>query len=85
MDHRTLFSLLSKAKGDALMTYDNTREIASLAGEFGFETQAIALKNTHHAKMTELLIGKNLSWLRTAANGRESRARSDQATLGFPR
>ena len=65
------------------MTYDNTREIASLASEFDFETQAIAMKNTHHAKMTELLIGKDLSWLRDAANGRESAARNGQGTLAF--
>jgi len=83
VDHRSLFALLAKAKGDVLMTYDNTREIASLASEFGFETQAIAMKNTHHAKMTELLIGKDLSWLRSAANDRESRARNAQGKLAF--
>jgi DNA adenine methylase len=85
IDHRNLFGLLARVKGDALLTYDNTREIASLASEFDFETQAIAMKNTHHAKMTELLIGKNLSWLRKAANGRESGPRSAQATLAFHR
>lgn len=85
IDHRSLFGLLADVKGDVLLTYDNTREIASLAAEFGFETQAIAMKNTHHAKMTELLIGKDLSWLRTAANGRESRSRNGQGTLAFRR
>ena len=38
LDHRSLFSLLAKAKGDVLMTYDNTREIAALASEFDFQT-----------------------------------------------
>src|SRR3989440_9888909 len=85
IDHRNLFRLLAKAKGDVLMTYDHTREIAALAGEFNFETHAIAMKNTHHAKMTELLVGKNLSWLKAAANGREARARSAQETLAFRR
>ena len=66
VDHRELFGLLAAVKGDVLLTYDNTREIASLASEFGFETQAIAMKNTHHSKMTELLIGKDLAWLREA-------------------
>jgi DNA adenine methylase len=83
VDHRNLFGLLANVKGDVLLTYDNTREIAALASEFGFETQAIAMKNTHHAKMTELLIGKNLSWLREATNGRESRSRNSQETLAF--
>jgi DNA adenine methylase len=64
LDHRGLFQLLAGVKGDVLCTYDNTREISLLAAEFGFETQAIAMKNTHHAKMTELIIGRDLSWLR---------------------
>ncbi|MCX6928576.1 MAG: DNA adenine methylase [Verrucomicrobia bacterium] len=82
VDHRDLFGLLAKVRGDALLTYDNTREIASLASEFDFETQAIAMKNTHHAKMTELLIGKDLAWLRQA-NGRGSGSRNAQETLAF--
>lgn len=82
VDHRDLFGLLSKVRGDALLTYDNTLEIASLASEFDFETQAIAMKNTHHAKMTELLIGKDLAWLRQA-NGRGSASRNAQETLAF--
>ena len=41
-------------------------EVVKLAEKFGFQSKAIAMKNTHHAKMTELLIGKNLDWLATA-------------------
>jgi DNA adenine methylase len=63
LDHQKLFSLMSECKGDFLMSYDNTIEIVSLAKKYEFETRPIAMKNTHHAKMTELLIGKNLSWL----------------------
>jgi len=61
IDHARLFSVLSECKGDFLMSYDNTAEIAALAKEHGFECRPIAMKNTHHAKMTELLIGRNLS------------------------
>jgi DNA adenine methylase len=82
VDHRSLMGLLAGVEGDVLMTYDRTREIGSLAAEFGFETQAIAMKNTHHAEMTELLIGKDLSWLRRA-NGRGSGSRNAQAILAF--
>jgi DNA adenine methylase len=85
VDQEKLFALLAKARGDVLLTYDNTMEISSLASEFGFETQAIAMKNTHHAKMNELLIGKDLSWLKRARDVRESRARNAQATLEFHR
>lgn len=83
IDHASLFALLSKVKGDVLLTYDNTQEIALLAKEFGFETEAVAMKNTHHAKMTELLIGKDLGWLRDAASVRESRFRTLQAAEAF--
>ena len=85
VDHRALFGLLRRVKGDVLLTYDHTREIATLASEFDFETEAIAMKNTHHAKMTELLIGKDLAWLRSASSARKSRARKSQATLAFHR
>lgn len=83
VDHRTLFAKLAGVKGDVLLTYDNTREVSSLATEFVFETSAIAMKNTHHARMTELLIGKDLAWLRNAAIEREARARNGQGTLAF--
>jgi DNA adenine methylase len=63
VDHARLFAVMSECKGDFLMSYDNTAEIVELARKHNFETRAIAMKNTHHAKMTELLIGKNLSWL----------------------
>lgn len=85
IDHRALFELLSKVRGDVLLTYDNTREIVSLAREFGFETEAVTMKNTHHAKMSELLIGRNLGWLKRAAGAHESRSRNSQATLEFRR
>jgi len=63
IDHEELFRLASKAAGDFLMTYDNAAPIRALAQRFGFETKLIPMKNTHHAKMTELLIGRDLGWL----------------------
>jgi len=65
VDHRILFGLLAEVKGDVLLTYDNTREIASLASEFGFETQAATPRKSREAKMNKLLIGRNFSkWLK---------------------
>jgi DNA adenine methylase len=63
IDHAQLFSEMCACKGDFLMSYDNTAEIVGLAKKHGLETRAVAMKNTHHAKMTELLIGRSLSWL----------------------
>ena len=61
-----MFGLLASVKGDVLLTYDNTREIASLASEFEFETQAIASKAAKHARLDKMLVGKALSkWLNT--------------------
>lgn len=64
VDHAALFRAMSRCRGDFLMSYDNTPEVAGMADNFGFETRPIAMKSTHHAKMTELLIGRNLSWLK---------------------
>jgi DNA adenine methylase len=64
LDHEELFGVADKLAGDFLMTYDNCAGVRHLARQHGFDMEAIAMKNTHHAKMTELLIGKNLDWIR---------------------
>ncbi len=61
VDHRALFELLSKVKGDVLLTYDNTHEIVSLAREFGFELEAVAMKQDGQARMNKLIIGRDLA------------------------
>ena len=64
LDHEELFRLASTLQGDFLMTYDNAGSVLELAEKFGFDTRAISMKNTHHAEMSELLIGRNLEWVR---------------------
>lgn len=64
VDHRELFRAAQKIRGDFLMTYDNSAYIQGLADEFGFQTALVAMKNTHHEVMKELLVGRDLSWLR---------------------
>lgn len=63
IDHDRLFAACAELQGDFLMTYDNADEVVSLARKYDFETRPVAMKNTHHAEMKELLIGRNLSWL----------------------
>ena len=46
------------------MTYDNSPELQAMAELHGFDFEAIPMKNTHNAKMTELLIGRDLDWMR---------------------
>jgi DNA adenine methylase len=64
LDHERLFELAGKVQGDFLMTYDNDPEVAQMAKSHGFETSVVPMKNTHHAEMVELLIGKDLSWVK---------------------
>jgi DNA adenine methylase len=63
LDHEELFKVVSTIKGDFLMTYDNSKEIKRLAEKFDLQTALVAMKNTHHEIMSELLVGKNLRWL----------------------
>ena len=63
VDHRKLFELMSEVKGNFLMSYDNDQTVRDLSQEFGFDHLPICMKNTHHAKQTELLISRNLNWV----------------------
>jgi len=71
IDHERLFSLCEKLRGDFLMTYDNAEEVRALAERHGFETKSVPMKNTHHAEMDELLIGRNLDWVEDGGIFRE--------------
>jgi DNA adenine methylase len=84
VDHQRLFRLLKGIKGSVLLTYDKTQEISELASEFGFETKAVTMKNTHHSKMSELLVGRDLRWLRDAQAFAESTSQTAQVELAFP-
>jgi DNA adenine methylase len=62
VDHPRIFDLAKRIDGDFLMTYDYAEEVVTLALQHGFKTRTVAMKNTHHAHMTELLIGRDLGW-----------------------
>ena len=63
LDHEALFAACSSLAGDFIMTYDNAEEVRQLAKRYGFQAKPIAMKNTHHAAMTELVIGRCLDWM----------------------
>ena len=63
INHDRLFSLCREIEGDFLLTYDNADEVQKMAVRYGFETRTIPMKNKHHAKLDELLIGKDLHWV----------------------
>ncbi|MCG8349805.1 MAG: DNA adenine methylase [Chloroflexales bacterium] len=64
LDHEALFRTAAQLAGDFLMTYDTADELYDLARQYNFDTQLVAMKSTHHAEMTELLIGRDLDWAR---------------------
>ena len=63
IDHAELFRVVSKLRGDFLMTYDNAPEPRKLAKERGFGVKGIKMKSAHHQSKKELLItrGEKLS------------------------
>lgn len=71
LDHERLFAIAASLRGNFIVTYDDTREVRRLAIEHGLDTEVVPMKNTHHAKMTELIISRNLDWLRRGAYASE--------------
>ena len=68
INHEELFSICESLKSDFLMTYDNAEEVKALARKHNFQMRLIPMKNTHHATMEELVIGKDLSWMNNSVN-----------------
>ena len=63
IDHTNLFQVATGLQSDFLMTYDDSEDVMKMANDCKLATRSIAMKNTHHAKKSELLIGKKLDWL----------------------
>ena len=69
IDHRKLFKTVSSLEGDFLMTYDTAEEAFALAKEFDFQTATVVMKGTRNARLQELLIARDLSWLEQSSGG----------------
>lgn len=65
LDHKKLFELFQGSGANFLLTYDDNCTIRELALENGFETAVIPMKTNRHVKKEELVISKELDWLRT--------------------
>lgn len=63
LNHQVLFEVCSRLAGNFVMTYSNDKTAQDLVRQSQLAMKEVAMKNTHHAKMTELLIGRDLSWL----------------------
>jgi DNA adenine methylase len=64
INHRHLFDLAKNIKGDFLITYDDSQEIETLALDRNFQVERVLMKTTHHTQKYELIIGRELDWLR---------------------
>ena len=56
MDHSRLFEMLDDSGVDFLMTYNRAQEIESLIRKHRFHAVQVLMKNTHHARIPELVI-----------------------------
>jgi DNA adenine methylase len=63
IDHQALFAQAASLQGPFLLTYDDAAEVRELAHSNALSCRPVAMKNTHHAELTELVIGRQLSWL----------------------
>lgn len=64
IDHERLFELAKRIRGHFIMTYDDAEEIESLALRNRFEVERVLMKTTHHLRKYELVVGRDLEWLR---------------------
>ncbi len=59
-----LFQATDLLAGDFLITYDDSDQISRLVNQYGLEYQKVLMKNRQHHHQKELLIGRNLRWIR---------------------
>lgn len=56
VDHARLFEILADSGANFLMTYDAAPEVVDLVHRHGFQAVRVAMKNTHHNHLPELVI-----------------------------
>lgn len=59
LDHARLFEMLSNSNVDFLMTYDMAPSIVALVRKHQFAAVRVAMKNSHHALIRELVITRH--------------------------
>lgn len=64
LDHERLFALMSAINSPYLMTYNSTDFIKELVSKYCLDNIEIKMKSSHNIYKTELLISKDLNWLK---------------------
>jgi DNA adenine methylase len=77
LDHARLFSLVGGLTSDALLSYQDHPRVRALAAGSQLECRRVTMHTTHHQRTTELLIGRDLSWLTTPRASRHPMRQPD--------
>jgi hypothetical protein len=64
VNHAELFGTLATWPGNWFATYNNDASIGALCHQYGFQYEQVKMRNAHHIQKTELIIGRNLDWLK---------------------
>lgn len=62
VDHAHLFELAAQLV-HPLLSYDNHERVRALALAHSLDTRAVPMRTTHHARASELLVGRDLGWV----------------------
>jgi DNA adenine methylase len=65
LDHDLLFKVVAGVRGDIVMSYDDAEGVRDLARKHNLEVATVTMRNTHLVTMKELLIGRNLDWIKS--------------------
>ena len=63
VDHEEVFRLAREARGEVLLTYDNSEEVMELVRQFRFRSEEVIASTSHHREKVELLISDDLKWM----------------------
>ena len=64
MNHAELFGTLATWPGNWFATYNNDALVGALCQQHGFRYERLLMRNAHHLQKTELVIGRDLDWLK---------------------
>jgi hypothetical protein len=64
VNHAELFQTLATWPGNWFATYNNDALVGALCHQYGFQYEQVKMRNAHHIQKTELIIGRNLDWLK---------------------
>ena len=64
MNHAELFGTLATWPGHWFATYNNDALVGALCQQHGFRYERLLMRNAHHLQKTELVIGRDIDWLK---------------------